>query len=138
MALVFDNSTGTISANGGQLVLAAGGQIEAGSQFKVLDGSVTQPSITNYGDENTGLYFPAQEMVALVGQGIELLKVDGTTKKVTISGAYSLPVNTGTSGQVITSDGAGGSTWATPASGGGSGGGVSRDEALLLAMIFGG
>jgi len=132
-----DHTTGTITANGGQLVLAAGGQIEAGSQFKVLDGTVTQPAITNYGDENTGIYFPAQEAVAVVGAGIELLRVDGNTSKVTISGAYSLPTTAGTAGQVITKDASGtGTSWTTP-SGGGSGGGLTQDDAILISLIFG-
>ncbi len=39
-------------------------------------GSVTEPSVSTQGDTNTGIYFPATDVIALVTAGLERLRVD--------------------------------------------------------------
>jgi hypothetical protein len=63
--------------------------------------------------------------------------VGGLLKPVRISGQYTLPTSDGTNGQVMTTDGNGVSSWATPSSGGGSGSGITTGKAIAMAMVFG-
>jgi len=50
-------------------------------QVSLDDGSVSAPSLTNTGDTNTGIYFPAADTIGLTAGGTESLKVtpSGTT-----------------------------------------------------------
>lgn len=77
----------------GMKVKTAVGWEAAGSgisgTFKFSAGSVTVPSITTFGDEDTGVYFPAANTTALTTGGVERLRV-GSTGAVTIAGATAL------------------------------------------------
>lgn len=42
------------------------------------DGSAAAPSITNTGDLNTGMFFPAADSVAFTGNGVERVRIDGS------------------------------------------------------------
>ena len=83
-------------------------------QVSLDDGSATTPSLTNTGDTNTGLFFPAVDTVGFGTGGTERMRIDAFGA-IGIGGA-----NYGTSGQVLTSGGSGAApSWTTPASGGG-------------------
>lgn len=51
------------------------------------------------------------------GSGVETFDVNTASNTVKISNRYTLPTSTGTAGQVVTSDGVGGSSWTTISSG---------------------
>ena len=71
------------------------------------DGSAAAPSITNTGDTNTGIFFPATDTIAFAEGGVERLRI-ADAGQIGIGGA-----NYGTSGQVLTSGGSGAApSWA--------------------------
>lgn len=133
--LVIDHQKGRLSFPASNMTLESGSRIVLASTLQVEDGTATNPSITNQGDENTGLFFPAQEVVGVVGNGVVLILADGNTGKVTLTGNL-YPNTTGTAGQVLTTNGAGTLSWTTPSSGGGGSSGLTQDEAILLSLIF--
>ena len=51
--------------------------------LSLADGSNSAPSLTNTGDTNTGLYFPAADEVGITAGGTQRLKVDSTGIDVT-------------------------------------------------------
>lgn len=73
----------------GMKVKTATGWEAAGSgisgTFKFSAGSASAPSITTFGDEDTGVYFPAVNTTAFTTGGVERLRV-GPTGTVTIGG----------------------------------------------------
>ena len=77
----------------GMKVKTASGWEAAGSgisgTFKFSAGSVSAPSITTFGDEDTGVYFPAANTTALTTNGVARLSV-GPTGTITISGDTQL------------------------------------------------
>ena len=56
------------------------------------------------------------------------------TNNINIAGTVALAGSTGTSGQVLTSNGASAPTWQTPAAGSS---GITTGKAIAMAMIFG-
>jgi hypothetical protein len=85
-------------------------------QVSIPDGTAAAPALTNTGDTNTGVFFPAADTVAITTGGSERICFDPT-------GAFGINgANYGTSGQVLTSGGSGAApSWTTPAAGGGGG-----------------
>jgi hypothetical protein len=81
------------------------------------DGSAASPSIANFGDLNTGLFFPAADTVAVSTAGAERFRI-GSAGQFGIGGA-----NYGTTGHTIVSAGSGAApAWGTlPLAGGGTG-----------------
>ncbi len=66
------------------------------------------------------------------------VNIGGSIQEVRISEAYTLPSDDGTaSGQVLTTNGSGTVSWATPSSGGGSGSGITTGKSIAMAMVFG-
>ena len=63
----------TIDANGN---LDVSGTIAAGGVVTVIDGSTSAPSITNAGDANTGIYFPADDNFGVVVGGSRKILVN--------------------------------------------------------------
>ena len=63
------------------------------------DGSAAAPSITNFGDLNTGMFFPAADTIAFSTAGSERYRI-GSAGQLGIAGA-----NFGTAGQVVISGG---------------------------------
>lgn len=49
------------------------------------DGSAAAPSLTNTGDTNTGLYFPAADTVAVSAGGVEQLRVSSATLNLPVA-----------------------------------------------------
>lgn len=116
-------------------------QLQNGLTVNFADGSAAAPSITNDGDTNTGIFFPAADTIAFSEGGVEAMRIDssgnvgiGTTTpnaKLEVAGAIS----TGTTNnfvrvnQAYLSSGGdyvmlannawfNGSAWTTPANGG--------------------
>lgn len=54
----------------------AGLSVTGTSQF--ADGTAAAPSITNIGDTNTGLYFPAEDTIGFTENGVESMRIDAT------------------------------------------------------------
>ena len=63
------------------------------------DGSAAAPSITNDGDTNTGIFFPAADTIAFTEGGVESMRINssGNVGIGTTSGSARLNVNGGTS-----------------------------------------
>jgi hypothetical protein len=61
------------------------------------DGTVSLPSITNIGDTNTGIFFPAADTIAFAEGGVESMRIDssGNVGIGTASASERLEVNNG-------------------------------------------
>lgn len=53
------------------------GGLTASGVVSLADGSAAAPSLTNTGDLNTGVFFPADDAVGIAGQGVEILRATG-------------------------------------------------------------
>jgi hypothetical protein len=81
-------------------------------QLQLGDGTAAAPALSNFGDENTGIFFPAADTIAFSEGGTEAMRIT-STGAIAFNGAS----NYGTSGQVLTSSGNSAPTWATPTTG---------------------
>jgi len=81
-------------------------QIQNGVTVNFADGSAAAPSITNDGDTNTGIFFPAADTIAFSEGGAEAMRIDssGNVGIGTTSPSYKLDVR----GTVGFGDGANG------------------------------
>lgn len=78
-------------------------------QAAFADGSAAAPSITNDGDTNTGLYFPAENIIAISTDGAESFRANatgtlmiGTTSVLTGTGSDATPgLNVKKAGMII-------------------------------------
>jgi hypothetical protein len=61
----------TLPATSGTLVTTGGAQT-----IEFADGSASAPSITNSGDTNTGMFFPAADTIAFTEGGVESMRID--------------------------------------------------------------
>jgi hypothetical protein len=60
-------------ATSGTLVTTGGAQT-----IEFADGSASAPSITNSGDTNTGMFFPAADTIAFTEGGVESMRIDSS------------------------------------------------------------
>jgi hypothetical protein len=100
----------TLPATSGTLVTTGGAQT-----IEFADGSASAPSITNSGDTNTGMFFPAADTIAFTEGGVESMRIDS-------SGNVGIGKTPGTSILDIAGEGQTGSnnmylTWSTTSSG---------------------
>jgi len=58
--------------------LAVAGTLNVTGLAKFADGTVSAPSITNDGDTNTGIYFPAADTIAFAEGGVEAMRIDSS------------------------------------------------------------
>jgi hypothetical protein len=63
----------TLPATSGTLVTTGGAQT-----IEFADGSASAPSITNSGDTNTGMFFPAADTIAFTEGGTESMRIDSS------------------------------------------------------------
>jgi hypothetical protein len=79
----------TLPTTTGTLVVTGGAQT-----IEFADGTVSAPSITNSGDTNTGIFFPAADTIAFTEGGVESMRIDSSANVGigTSSPAYKLDV----------------------------------------------
>jgi hypothetical protein len=77
-------------------------------QLQLGDGTAAAPALSNFGDENTGIFFPAADTIAFSEGGTEVMRITSTGAL-----AFSGASNYGTSGQVLQSNGNAAPTWST-------------------------
>jgi hypothetical protein len=63
----------TLPTTSGTLVVNSGAQT-----IEFADGSASAPSITNSGDTNTGMFFPAADTIAFAEGGTEAMRIDSS------------------------------------------------------------
>jgi hypothetical protein len=63
----------TLPASSGTLVVTGGAQT-----IEFADGSASAPSITNSGDTNTGIFFPAADTIAFTEGGVESMRINAS------------------------------------------------------------
>jgi hypothetical protein len=68
-------SVGTTNIAGGAVTTA---KIASGVTINFADGSASTPSITNDGDTNTGIFFPAADTIAFAEGGVEVARFDSS------------------------------------------------------------
>jgi hypothetical protein len=94
----------TLPTTSGTLVVNSGAQT-----IEFADGSASAPSITNSGDTNTGMFFPAADTIAFAEGGTESMRIDssgnlivgGTGAYLPASGRGNITLN-GTSSALYT------------------------------------
>jgi hypothetical protein len=94
---VSGTTTLTLPTTSGTIVTTSGAQT-----IEFADGSASTPSITNSGDTNTGMFFPAADTIAFAEGGTEAMRLD-SGGRVTMPfqpafAAYDLTFPSGTSG----------------------------------------
>ena len=146
-----DNDTGLYSSAANTVNVTAGGTLShsftssystASVPIRVPDGSASAPSLTNTGDENTGIFFGADNEVSVAINGTERAQfdVDGLSvlgqkavryydsdsshyveiraaSTVSANVTLTLPTSDGDADQYLKTDGSGNLSWATISSG---------------------
>lgn len=74
----FDGTTGKLIQNSAVTIADTTGDIETSGKISVGDGTASLPSITNTGDTNTGIYFPAENQVGIATNGNLAALVDAS------------------------------------------------------------
>ncbi|MCP3697798.1 MAG: hypothetical protein GY920_04465, partial [Aliivibrio sp.] len=123
----FDDTNGRLYLDTTRVIIGGSSSFQNGltvndpAEFRNVvefaDGTASAPSITfwNTGDDNTGIFRPANDIIAFATGGSEEFRI-GANGEIGLSGA-----NFGTSGQVLTSNGTGsGASWTTVGGGGAS------------------
>lgn len=142
-----DNDTGLYSATANTVNVTAGGTLShsftstystASVPVRVPDGTAAAPSLTNTGDENTGIFFGAADEVSISTGGTERAQFDSNGLSVlseksvryydadnshyvelkaasTVSAnvTLTLPTSDGDADQFLKTDGSGALSWAT-------------------------
>jgi len=121
-ALFTANGTGTsvgLNVGSGKTLAVAGTLTVTGSAtVEFADGSASTPSITNDGDTNTGIFFPAADTIGFAEGGVEAMRLDSggnlglgvtpsawATYKAMEVGGSALSLMGGTSGTIFGSVG---------------------------------
>jgi len=88
-------ATNTIAETTGGSGVTIDGLLIKDTTAAFADGAVTTPSITNTGDLNTGVYFPAADTVGITAGGTEQFRfgsnpIPGGQKNMLINGAFTI------------------------------------------------
>ena len=88
-------ATNTIAETTGASGVTVDGLLIKDSTAAFADGAVATPSITNTGDTNTGIYFPAADTVGVVAGGTEQFRfgsnpIPGGSKNVVTNGSMTV------------------------------------------------
>ncbi len=99
--IVGDGTTDPVAESGATLRTSIGVGTTDDVEFNTLtvgDGSNSAPSITNSGDTNTGIYFPAEDNVGITAGGTQIVNVSSSGINVTgtITGDTSLTLDSTT------------------------------------------
>ena len=89
---VSGTTTLTLPTTSGTIVTTSGSQT-----IEFADGSASTPSITNSGDTNTGMFFPAADTIAFAEGGVEAMRLDA-------SGRVTKPFQTAFLAQAVQTD----------------------------------
>jgi len=54
-------------------------------QLQLGDGTAAAPALSNFGDENTGIFFPAADTIAFSEGGVEAMRINATCKHLRLS-----------------------------------------------------
>ena len=85
--------------------------VQGNGQALFTDGTVSLPSITNNGDVNTGIFFPAADTLALTSGAVEAIRMTGSGG-ITVNNAQNTNVNfvvkAGSSANALQVDGSSG------------------------------
>jgi hypothetical protein len=102
----------TLPTTTGTLVVTGGAQT-----IEFADGTVSAPSITNSGDTNTGIFFPAADTIAFTEGGVESMRIDSSGNLgigTTPSAFYRMTLRgnaTGSNTGIYAQTAAGGGAW---------------------------
>jgi hypothetical protein len=113
------------------VVLVANSPNGGGNPLQIQDNNYATPKLALAIDPaaEQQIFYNGAKKFETTSAGVQ------TTGTVNVNGAYTLPTSDGTSGQVLTTNGAGAVTFQTVS--GGGGGGVGEGKALVFANLFG-
>lgn len=80
------NTTLTLPATSGTFVFTNGN-----NTIQFAGGFANTPSITRFGDTNTGMFFPAADTIAFAEGGVEALRINSSAQIEFTAGTVSLP-----------------------------------------------
>jgi hypothetical protein len=78
VANAISNSAGSVSNSNLATGAVTSDKIANGVTINFADGSASTPSITNDGDTNTGIFFPAADTIAFAEGGVEAMRLDAS------------------------------------------------------------
>jgi hypothetical protein len=73
---IANGGTGATSFAAAGLATLSGTETLTNKTIEFVDGSASAPSITNVGDTNTGMFFPAADTIAFAEGGVEAMRLD--------------------------------------------------------------
>jgi hypothetical protein len=96
------SSVGLNVGSGKTLAVAGTLSVTGSATIQLADGSAAAPSITNIGDTNTGIFFPAEDTIAFAEGGAEAARFDssGNLLLATTTSPSSSGMSLGTTGTV--------------------------------------
>lgn len=92
-------SVGLNVGSGKTLTVAGTLTVTGSATVEFADGSAASPSITNDGDTNTGIFFPAADTIAFTEGGVEAMRIE-SSGNVLVTSAAGLGYGTGSGGTV--------------------------------------
>jgi hypothetical protein len=98
----FDGTSGKLVQNSAVTIADTSGDIQTSGSIIVGDGTASLPSITNVGDTNTGIFFPAENEIGFAVNGNEELRITsaGYTRPVAYGDTVVAIGNTGTAATI--------------------------------------
>jgi len=63
------------------------GNVQMAGQLLLGDGSAAAPALSNFGDDNTGIFFPAADTISFAEGGVEVVRIDVGSNLQMLNGA---------------------------------------------------